>query len=202
MPQVQERINERRILTRATSFTAREEARESGGNDLIIEGYFAVFGDVYELWPGATETIEKGAFSGVIGSDVRALVNHDTTLVLGRTRAGTLTIYEDDKGLFGRIVINPEDADAMSLYARVKRNDVDQCSFGFDIAEETVVFNDDGTVHWTIIRVDPLYEVSVVTFPAYEATSVSARKRDLDTIKERQASAWRENAIQRLKKGD
>ena len=64
---------------------------EDGGSDPVIEGYFAVFGDVYELWPGASETIQRGAFSGVVGGDVRALINHDTTLVLGRTRAGTLT---------------------------------------------------------------------------------------------------------------
>ena len=115
----------RRSAIRMTSFTTREETREDGGSDPVIEGYFAVFGDVYELWPGASETIQRGAFSGVVGGDVRALINHDTTLVLGRTRAGTLTLYEDERGLFGRIRINPDDSDAMSLYARVKRGDVD-----------------------------------------------------------------------------
>ena len=119
---------------------------------------------------------------------------------MGRTRAGTLTLYEDDHGLFGRIVINPDDADAMSLYARVKRRDVDQCSFGFEIAEEHVDFRDDGSVHWTIIRVDPLYEVSVCTFPAYEATSVSARRVDFETIQKRRTETWRENALQKLKR--
>lgn len=196
----QEARNEhRRFMTRSTDFLAREEPRD-GGSDLIIEGYFAVFGENYEIWPGATESIQKGAFAGVIGSDIRALTNHDATLVLGRTRAGTLTIYEDEKGLFGRIVINPDDADAMSLYARVKRGDVNQCSFGFEIAEEHVDFNDDGSVHWTIIRVDPLYEVSVCTFPAYEATSVSARKADYDTIRQRRVETWREKVRRKLKK--
>lgn len=200
MPILNQRRNERRVvMTRATNFTAREEARDNG-SDLIIEGYFSVFDAIYELWPGATESVKKGAFAGVVGSDVRALVNHDTTLVLGRTRAGTLTLYEDDHGLFGRIVINPDDADAMSLYARVKRGDVDQCSFGFEIAEEHVDFRDDGSVHWTIIRVEPLYEVSVCTFPAYEATSVSARRADFETIQKRRAEMWRENALQKLKR--
>jgi phage prohead protease, HK97 family len=198
MPQIQQRTNERRSFSHMTQFTTREQMRD-GVNELVIEGYFAVFDDVYKLWPDATESIRKGAFSGVIGTDVRALVNHDSTLVLGRTRAGTLTLYEDDKGLHGRIVINQDDDDAMSLYARVKRGDVDQCSFGFDIAEEEVEITDDN-IHWTITRVDPLYEVSIVTFPAYEATSVTARQKDFDTIKERQSKAWRESARQKLKK--
>ncbi len=193
------RNERRRFMARSTDFTAREEQRD-GGSDLVIEGYFAVFGDVYELWPGATESIQKGAFAGVLGSDVRALTNHDATLVLGRTRAGTLSLYEDDEGLFGRIVINPDDADAMSLYARVKRGDVNQCSFGFEIGEEHVDIKDDGSVHWTIIRIDPLYEVSVCTFPAYETTNVSARKADYDTIQRRRAEMWREKVRRKLKK--
>lgn len=193
--------NERRfMITRSTAFAAREEQREGGVNDYVIEGYFAVFGDIYELWPGATESIERGAFAGVIGSDVRALTNHDTTLVLGRTRAGTLTLYEDEHGLFGRIIVNSDDADAMSLYARVKRGDVDQCSFGFEIAEELTECKEDGSIHWTIKRVDPLYEVSVCTFPAYEATSVSARKADWANIQERRVKAWRESVLQKLKR--
>lgn len=197
--QIKQRNEERRIITRVTSFTAIEQTRENSlETDLVIEGYFSVFDDVYELWPGATESIRKGAFSGCLGGDIRALVNHDTTLVLGRTRAGTLTVHEDEKGLYGRIVINRDDADAMSLYARVKRGDVDQCSIGFLIAEENVEFADDGSVHWDIIRIDPLYEVSVVTFPAYEATSVSARQSDLKTIRKRRAEAWRENALSKL----
>lgn len=202
MPMMDQKArNDRRLMmTRSTTFQAREDKRDNGESNLIIEGYFAVFNEVYELWPGATESIERGAFAGVTGSDVRALTNHETTLVLGRTRAGTLTLYEDEKGLFGRIVINPDDADAMSLYARVKRGDVDQCSFGFDIAEEITEIRDDGTIHWTITRIDPLYEVSVVTFPAYETTSVSARQADYNTIQARQAKAWRETTMQKLKK--
>ncbi len=191
----------RRSAIRMTSFTTREEPREDGASDPVIEGYFAVFGDVYELWPGASETIQRGAFSGVVGGDVRALINHDTTLVLGRTRAGTLTLYEDERGLFGRIRINPDDSDAMSLYARVKRGDVDQCSFGFDIGKERTEFSEDGSsIRWTIEEVSQLYEVSVCTFPAYEATGVSARRADYDTIQKRKAQAWREGARSKLKK--
>lgn len=82
----------------------------------------------------------------------------------------------------GKIRINPKDSDAMNLYERVKRGDVDQCSFGFDILDQETEYREDGTVHWTIKSVK-LYEVSVCTFPAYEDTSVSARKKDYEDIK-------------------
>ena len=88
----------------------------------------------------------------------------------------------------------------MNLYERVKRGDVDQCSFGFEIIDEEVQYREDGSVHWIIKRVK-LYEVSVCTFPAYEATSVTARKRDFAEIKRRQTEVWREKMKRRIKNG-
>lgn len=186
-----------RIQRQVRCLTERFATREEGGG-LYIEGYFAVFDSPYEIWPGATEIVKPGAFAGCLGSDVRALTNHDSTLVLGRTKAGTLTLREDARGLFGSIKINGADADAMNLYARVQRGDVDQCSFGFDIKQETFIDNGDGTVRWEIEEVDPLYEVSVCTFPAYEETSVVARQKDLESIQTRAAEAWRANMRNRL----
>lgn len=167
-------------------------------NDLYIEGYFAVFNSEYQLWEGASEVIKPGAFTASISGDVRALINHDTSLVLGRTKSGTLTLRQDERGLWGSIRINREDGDAMNLYARVQRGDVDQCSFGFDIKRETFVDLGGGKCRWEIEEVDPLYEVSVCTFPAYEATSVSARRQDLAEIQNRRAEAWREEMNKRL----
>ena len=92
------------------------QTRADDGN-LYIEGYFAVYGSKYWLWDDAYETIEPGAFDGETERDVRALADHDTRLVLGRTTAGTLTLRIDDKGLWGSILINPKDQDAMNLYA-------------------------------------------------------------------------------------
>ena len=185
--------NQRQIRSLAQKF----ETREADGN-LYIEGYFSVFDSAYPLWEGAEEIVKPGAFADCLGQDVRALVNHDTTLVLGRTKAGTLELREDDHGLWGKITINRDDADAMNLYARVQRGDVDQCSFGFDIERETFVDLGAGRCRWEIEKVNPLYEVSVCTFPAYEGTSVSARKQQLETIKQRQAQAWRESMKSRL----
>ena len=86
----------------------------------------------------------------------------------------------------------------MNLYERVKRGDVDQCSFGFDIRSEDTDIKEDGSVHWTIKDVE-LYEVSCCTFPAYEETNISARSAERDDIQKRQRDAWKAEAIKRLK---
>lgn len=186
---------ERRMaVCRSTEYRAMEEA-----DGLFVEGYFAVFDSVYQIAPGMSESIAPGAFTDALGGDVRALTNHDTTLVLGRTKAGTLTLVQDDKGLFGRIAINKDDVDAMNLYKRVQRGDVDQCSFGFEIAEENVDCREDGSIHWTITKVNPLYEVTVATFPAYENTTVAARAADAEALRRRSMEAWREQMKQKLK---
>lgn len=175
------------------------QTREEGEN-LIIEGYFAVFGSVYELGPGMSESIAPGAFAGSLTGDVRALVNHDSTLVVGRTTAGTLELREDEHGLWGRISINPKDTDATNAYARVSRGDVNQCSIGFEILNEETDFREDGSVHWTIREVK-LWEVSICTFPAYSETNVSARSKEKAEIVKRQMKAWREKMKGALKNG-
>lgn len=186
----------RQLRSTPQQFRTRDD-----GDDLIIEGYFAVFDSPYVLWDGATEIVKPGAFAGCLSGDIRALIDHDTRLVLGRTKAGTLTLREDARGLYGTIKINRDDADAMSLYARVQRGDVDQCSFGFDIEEETFVDLGGGQCRWEINKVNPLYEVSVVTYPAYEETAVKARHADLAEIHRRQAEAWKTKMKTRLTGG-
>lgn len=187
-----------REIRQLRSAASQFQTREAEG-DLTIEGYFSVFNSIYELWPGATESVAPGAFSETLGNDIRALVNHDDTLVLGRNKAGTLELREDSHGLWGKISINPNDVDAMNLYERVKRGDVDQCSFGFWIEDEETEFRDDGSIHWTIRKVN-LFEVSVCTFPAYEATEVSARKADFAEILKRKAETWRAEMLAKLNK--
>ena len=179
------------------SADAEFQTREDGEN-LSIEGYFAVFNSNYDIGYGMSESIAPGAFDGTLSDDVRALINHDTTLVLGRTAAHTLELRQDERGLWGRIAINPNDSDAMNLYNRVKRGDVNQCSFGFDILEEETEFRENDEIHWTIKSVK-LYEVSCCTFPAYEETSIAARQRDAEELKKRALEAWKEKQRQRLK---
>ena len=184
---------QRRMLPIGTSFETRED-----GDNLTIEGYFAVFNSIYDMGSGMTESIAPGAFDGTISDDVRALVNHDTTLVLGRTQAHTLEIRQDKHGLWGKITINPNDGDAMNLYERVKRGDVDQCSFGFEIVSEETEVRPDGSVHWTLKEVN-LFEVSACTFPAYKETNISARCAERDEIKARDLEAWKTKMKEALK---
>lgn len=186
-------------LRQVRSVPAKFETREDA-NVPHISGYFAVYNSNYEIAPGLSESIAPGAFSRTLSGDVRALINHDTTLVLGRTKAHTLELREDEHGLWGDITINPNDVDAMNLYERVKRGDVDQCSFGFEIVEEETDFRDDGSVHWTIKDVN-LFEVSACTFPAYEATNISARAAERDAIESRRLAAWKERMKGVLKHG-
>lgn len=178
-----------------TEFNATRAETENG--IMTIDGYFSVFGKETELWPGAYEEIASEAFSKTLGNDIRALINHDTTLVLGRNKANTLDLRVDEKGLWGSIKINPNDTDAVNLYERVKRGDVDQCSFGFNILSEETDWREDGTVKWTIKEID-LHEVSVCTFPAYEDTGVQARHNEVEQHNKKKLEQRKHNLKERL----
>ena len=187
--------------TRQTrSLNAELKIREvaSNNDEMCIEGYFIVFGQQTELWAGAYEEIAPNALDKTLNNDIRALINHDTRLVLGRNKSGTLELRVDGRGLFGKIKINSNDTEAVNLYERVKRGDVSQCSFGFNIISEETEWRDDGTVKWTITEVD-LHEVSVVTFPAYEETGVQARQASVEAYREKQILQKKNNLKVRLK---
>ena len=188
-------MNSGQIERRMRSIPSHFETREDG-EDLKIEGYFAVFNSNYEICKGLTESVDPGAFTDTLSDDIRALIDHETRLVLGRTSAHTLELKTDSHGLWGSILINPKDMDAMNLYERVRRGDVNQCSFGFDILDEEYsrVGEED---HWTIKKVK-LWEVSCCTFPAYEETAIQARKRDAENIRMRSLQAWRAERLKRL----
>ena len=182
----------RQMRTIASEFKTRES-----GEEKRIEGYFAVFNSNYQIDDFMSESIAQGAFSEALGDDIRALIDHETMYVLGRNKAGTLELREDSHGLWGSILLNPNDQDAMNLYARVQRGDVDQCSFGFDILAESEV-REGMKVHWTIEKVK-LYEVSCCTFPAYAETSINARKQDYQNVIEREKQNWRSELRTKLK---
>lgn len=193
MPNPDSKHTERRtMLARASEFQTRED-----GNDLWIEGYFSTFEGEYVMGDWGVERVDPHAFDETVRDDIRALINHDTTLVLGRTSAKTLELSIDSHGLYGRVKINRADQDAMNCYERVKRGDVNQCSFGFDILEEKDERLPDGRVRWTLLRVK-LYEVSVCTFPAYEDTAVVARAREMEALRERELDAWKGRMINKL----
>lgn len=187
---------EKRVLT-----LGKMQKREADGK-IFLEGYFARFNEPYEVCAGWIETINPGAFSRYLATDgdTKALWNHNTDLVLGSTKAGTLSLAETNEGLFGVIEINRNDSDAMNAYARIERGDVTGCSFGFDCIMDDF-YDDEGNFRTVIREVYPLYEVSPCTFPAYESTSIEARSR-LDAMKEakeRKHEAWKETMLNKLR---
>ena len=163
----------------------------------IISGYFIVFDTETELYPGVREEVSPDALVGVDLSDVKALIDHDTAKVLGRTKANTLSLSVDSKGLYGEIIVNESDQEAMNLYSRVQRGDVDQCSFGFEILNEEMIQNSDGTVKFIIKSIN-LYEVSVVTFPAYQETAVEARSKQIEDAQKRTLQARKDELKEKL----
>ena len=187
------------IKTREMYFRTDFQTRQE--NDAkYIEGYFIRFNEETKLWDGVFEEVDpKAVDDSLKNNDIRCLFNHDTSIVLGRTGNGTLELKKDDKGLFGRVKINPNDKQAMDIYARIERGDINACSFGFNIIDEEIQNRDDGTTKFVLKKID-LHEVSPVTFPAYPTTSIQARKQDLAEHKKRKLEAKKNKLKERLRK--
>ncbi|WP_333641883.1 HK97 family phage prohead protease [Mesotoga prima] len=138
-----------------------------------ISGYAAVFNELSDDLGGFREKIQPGAFSeAIVNDDVRALWNHDSNYVLGRNKAGTLKLSEDERGLH-YVVDLPDTQWAKDLSESIKRGDVTQSSFGFIVDSDEWAKQDGETVR-TLTKVT-LFDVSPVTYPAYPQTSTSAR---------------------------
>ena len=164
-----------------------------------IEGYFVVFNQRTELWPGVYEEIDPGALDSSLGKDLRCLYNHNDDLVLGRSSAGTFTVRKDEHGIFGCVEINENDSTALDIYARVQRGDVSGCSYGYwPIREETITL-DDGGVLYRELEVDAI-EMSVCPFPAYPQTEIQARKKDFESGAARKRDALKIEIKERLEK--
>ena len=153
------------------------EARAVDGQPSKLSGYAAVFNPETVIAEMFREVILPGAFAlSVERDDVRAQFKHEPNLVLGRTTAGTLRLREDDKGL--AYEIDPPDTSyARDLLVSVQRGDVSQSSFMFDVTGEAWEYPTatSGQLPLRKITRVKLYDVSPVTFAAYEGTSVSAR---------------------------
>lgn len=151
-----------------------------------ITGYAALFNSTSEDLGGYREIIAPGAFSDCLGDDVRCLFNHDANMVLGRTASGTLKLEQDDRGLNFTCSL-PDTSGAEDVAAMMDRGDVDQCSFAFTVASGGAVWSDeDGVPVRTVTKCSQLFDVSVVTYPAYSETSASVRSAS-DILSERTA---------------
>lgn len=148
------------------------------GDTAAIEGYAAVYNSVSEDLGGWKEVIEPGFFRDVLSNDVRALFNHDNNYVLGRTRSKTLELKDEEEGLRANMKA-PDTQWANDLRTSMKRGDIDQMSFAFRVKSGGAVWEErpDGTFLRRLLPggAERLYDVSVVTFPAYPQTSAFAR---------------------------
>ena len=172
---------ERRVLP--TEDVELRVVRDDHGDPTTITGYAAVFNrDSVDLG-GFIEQVRPGAFTNTLKtSDVRGLVNHDSNLLLGRTKSGTLHLTEDKRGLKFSIDLADTQA-ARDAAESISRGDIDGCSFSFQVVAEEWRAGEDGEPDMrALVEVDPLFDVGPVTFPAYPDTTVAARSLD----------AWRE----------
>lgn len=152
------------------------EVRKSDDEKRKIVGYGARFNELSEVLFFFREKIAPGAFKSALEkSDARALINHDPNYVLGRTKSGTLNLNEDEVGL--RYEIDPPDTSyANDLLVSIDRGDITQSSFAFTVGKEGESWDESGDIPIrTIHKFDEIFDVSPVTYPAYESTSVGAR---------------------------
>jgi HK97 family phage prohead protease len=178
------------IESRCFKSEVRAEKREE---KTVVRGYAALYNSLSENLGGFREIIAPGAFDDVLNDDVRALINHDSSLILGRTTSNTLRIGVDANGLWYEYD-SPDTTYARDLLVSMGRGDVDQSSFQFGVEKDEWKDSGDGYLKRTILKVSRLLDVSPVTYPAYTATSVS--KRALDEVEKLTAEKQPDNTWQ------
>jgi HK97 family phage prohead protease len=149
----------------------------------IISGYAAVFNTRVSIGGLFDESVDRRAFNRVLTEkqDVKALFDHNSSFVLGRTANGTLTLSVDQHGLKDEIRVNDKVSYARDLIENIRRHDIFGQSFSFKVSRERWDFtSDEGKPnHRIILEIERLYDVGPVTYPAYETTSIAARHVEL-----------------------
>lgn len=156
---------ERRALAAAPELRADEGAT-------IAAGYAALFNSEADIGGYFREVIAPGAFKEAIEGDIRALIDHDTGRVIGRSTAGTLRLEEDAKGLKVEIDL-PDTSDGRDLAVQLERGDISGMSFGFRVTHDE--WDETGDTPLRTIHALDLFEVSAVAFPAYADTEIALR---------------------------
>lgn len=157
-------------------------------NKMVIEGYSLKFGTWSENLGGFIETIDKKALDNTSLEDVRALIDHNTAMVIGRSTNDSLELVVDDVGLKFKLTL-PNTTYARDLYENVRVGNIDNCSFGFSIAkngDEIRYDKEDNIQKRTIKEIDKLAEISIVSFPAYKDTDVSVGKRSIEAVQQQE----------------
>ena len=161
---------------RTIAYSNLEVRAEGNGNTLV--GYAALFDSPSEPMP-FIEYVKRGAFSKTLndGADVRLLINHEG-VPLARSKSGTLALEEDERGLRVEADLDPMNPDSARILSAMKRGDISQMSFAFRTIKDS--YNADRSVRE--LREVQLFDVSLVTFPAYEETVAELRNRNNSVI--------------------
>ncbi|MDN6160121.1 MAG: HK97 family phage prohead protease [Staphylococcus equorum] len=154
---------------------------------MIVEGYALRFNTLSNDLGGFVETISPQALKDADLSDVRCLIDHDSSKVLGRTTSKTLDLKVDDEGLYFRCQL-PDTSYSRDLYENIRVGNINQCSFGFILDDDgdTIEKRDDGLFKRTLNKIRSLFDVSVVTYPAYNDTDVAPALRSIEAVKEQE----------------
>lgn len=155
---------------------SNEENKNQESPQSVFTGKAVLFDQETTLCEGIYEKVDKKAFERALkDDDIRCLFNHDPNYVIGRKKSGTLELEERDDGLYFSVV-PPENQWCKDLEKSIKRGDINQCSFAFSVKKDEFKTDEEGGIHRTILD-GKLYDVSIVTYPAYEETLVNVRSR-------------------------
>tara|TARA_R110000796_G_scaffold74503_2_gene167604 strand:+ start:2499 stop:3077 length:579 start_codon:yes stop_codon:yes gene_type:complete len=178
-------MSEKEIRARLDAFEVREEADEP----IRVSGYAAVFGEETNIGGYFTEVIERGAFAEAVDrDDVVFVINHEG-LPLARTRSGTLRLTEDERGLFMETELDASDPDVRSIVPKMKRGDLDKMSFAFVPTRQK--WDESGDIPKRIIQEAQLFDVSIVTTPAYDGTEIGLRSLEAHRSQQPKSQAAR-----------
>lgn len=173
----------------------------------VVRGYYVVYGQETLLgsYGGVDyyEMIKHGALDRSLNEDdILSCYDHQLGELLGRTSADTFKLTSDNYGVYGETTINEEDRNALDIYARAKRGDLKGASFSFVPTKEQFIQRDNGSV-LTVVEEAKVYEMSMVAFPAYDETSVSARSNDVDKfMTEKRIEERRKEILSNFGKGN
>ena len=177
------------VENRFLSFEVRADEKQESEEKGIVEGYAVVYNKKTDICGYFEETIKRGALDNADLKDVPLLVNHDTdTIPVARSRrnngSSSMTLTVDEKGLKIRAELDlKNNARASELYSAIKRGDISGMSFMFSVKTDEWTDEDTDYPKRTITEIAKVYEVSAVTFPAYNDTSIGARAVDTESAK-------------------
>lgn len=172
-------------MSKQKEIRAIETIKATDDEQMTVEGYALRFNKLSNDLGGFVEEISPEALKEADLSDVRALIDHDSSKVLGRTTSETLELTVDGEGLYFRCQL-PNTSYAKDLYENIRLGNINQCSFGFILDEDGDSFEkrDDGLFKRTLRKIKSLFDVSIVTYPAYDDTDVAPALRSIEAIKE------------------